>query len=332
MTGTASVYGECQYNGAILAIEEVNKNPLNKNKFEIILQDTKGDTKEGLNAYSNIKNKVDSLITSISGIVLSIGPVADRDKIVVMNVGAKNPKISQAGDYVFSTVQNSDLDERVFAKFVKNNMNISKVALISVNNDYGLGTSKAFSESFTEAGGQIVSNEKYETNTTDFRTILTRIKALKPDGIFLVGYKEQGLLLKQSKNLGLNTQWLAPEPFASPDVIELAGSAADGVVYHVPNLDPINGSELTKNFFINYKNRFGKEADFCSANSYDATRLLIMAIKNTENNGESIKKWLYQAKNWDSTTGVSSFDVNGDVSKDLTIMTVKNGKFVRYNK
>lgn len=333
MSGTAGVYGECQYNGALLAIEEANMNEgVNANKYELILQDTKGDTKESLNAYSNIKDQIQAAVTSISGIVLALGPIADKDNIVLMNIGAKNPKISQAGDYVFSTVQNSDFDEKVFAKFVKNNLSLEKVALISVNNDYGLGTSKAFSDSFISAGGKIVADEKYDSSSVDFRTILSKVRVTAPEGIFLVGYKEQGLLLKQALELGIKAQWLAPEPFASPDVIQLAGTAANGVIYHIPNLDPNTDKEPAKSYFINYKKRFGKEADFCSANSYDAVRLIIKAINNVGNDGEKIKKWLYSEKNWESTTGTSTFDQNGDVTKDLIIMTVKDGKFVKFVK
>lgn len=333
MSGPAGVYGECQYNGALLAVEEANvKDDESVNKFELILQDTKGDIKESLNAYSNTKEQVQSAITSISGIVLALGPLSDKDNIVLMNVGAKNPKISQAGEYVFSTVQNSDFDEKVFARFVKNNLKIEKAALISVNNDYGLGTSKAFSDAFIIEGGRIVADEKYDSASVDFRTILSKVKAASPEGVFLVGYKEQGLLLKQASELGLKVQWLAPEPFASPDVIQLAGRAADGVIYHIPNLDPNTNDEPAKSYFVNYKARFGKEADFCSANSYDAVKLLINAINKVGNNGEKIKNWLYSEENWESTTGTSTFDQNGDVTKDLIIMTVKDGKFVKFEK
>lgn len=329
MTGTAAIYGECQYNGALLAVEEANNNGgINGKKVELILQDTKGDVKEGVTAYSSMKGQVQTAITAISGIVLAVGPLADKDHVVVINIGAKSPKISQAGDYIFSTVQNSDSDEKVFAKFAKNNLGIKNIALISVNNDYGLGTSNAFSGSFTAEGGKIVANEKYEASATDFRTILTKIKASKPEGIFIVGYKEQGLLLKQAAELGLKTQWLAPEPFASPDIIKLANGAADGVIYHMPNLDP--KVEPAESYYVNYKKRFNKEADFCSANSYDGVKLFITAISKVGNDGEKIKNWLYSAKDWESTTGTSTFDSNGDVTKNLTIMTVKDGQFVVY--
>ena len=222
--------------------------------------------------------------------------------------------------------------EKVFAKFVKNDLGLNNIALISVNNDYGLGTSKAFSDAFIALGGKIIASEKYEASATDFRTILTKIKVVKPEGVFIVGYKEQGLLLKQAAELGLKTQWLAPEPFASPDIIALAGSAADGVIYHMPNLDPKSNEEPAKSYFVNYKKRFNKEADFCSANSYDGVKLFLKAMSKVGNDGEKIKDWLYSAKDWESTTGKSTFDSNGDVTKNLTMMTVKAGQFVRFEK
>lgn len=328
MTGPAGIYGECQYNGALLAVEETNKNGgVNGQKLELILQDTKGDVKEGVNTFNNIKGQVKTVITAISGIVLSVGSVADKDHVVVMNIGAKSPKISQAGDYVFSTVQNSDADEIVFAQYVKNDLKLNNIAVIAVNNDYGLGTSDAFAKAFVSEGGKIVGTEKYEASATDFRTILTKIKVLKPEGIFIVGYKEQGLLLKQATSLGIKTQWLAPEPFASPDIIALAGVSADGVIYHAPGLN--SDVEPAKSYFKNYEARFNKPADFCSANSYDGVKLFIKAISAVGNDGEKIKNWLYNEKNWISTTGSSTFNSNGDVLKALNIMTVKDGKFVR---
>ena len=96
----------------------------------------------------------------------------------------------------------------------------------------------------------------------------------------------------------------------------------------MPSLDPT--VEPAKSYFVNYKKRFNKEADFCSANSYDGVKLFISAISKVGNDGEKIKNWLYSAKDWESTTGRSIFDSNGDVTKDLTIMTVKGGQFVLY--
>jgi branched-chain amino acid transport system substrate-binding protein len=156
---------------------------------------------------------------------------------------------------------------------------------------------------------------------------LTKIKALEPEAVFMVGYKEQGLLLKQAAALGVKTQWLAPEPFASPDIIQIAGAAADGVIYHAPGMN--TDIEPAKGYFQNYQARFGKSADFCSANSYDGVKLYIKAISAVGNDGEKIKNWLYKEKNWTSTTGTTTFDANGDVLKSLNIMTVKNGQFVK---
>lgn len=222
------------------------------------------------------------------------------------------------------------LMKKFFADFVKNDLKLNKVAIIYGNNDYGVGTSDVFEKFFVSAGGTIATKEAYGNDATDFRTQLTKIKLVKPEGIFIVGYKEQGLLLKQAYELGINAKWLAPEGFAQPEIVEIAGVAAEGVIYHAPGLNPNSVEEPARSFFAEYSARFGKQPDIYAANSFDAIRLFNQAILEVGDNSEKIKEWLYNVKSWLSVSGKISFDSNGDVIKPILIMTVKNGEFVPY--
>ncbi|MDD5148329.1 MAG: ABC transporter substrate-binding protein [Candidatus ainarchaeum sp.] len=330
LSGNSAIYGESARSGAELAAGQINAaGGISGQKLEVVFEDSKGDAKEALSAFEKFEN-VPAEITMISGVVLAVAPLAEKQKIVLMNIGAKNPAISQAGGFVFSNIPNSEFDEKVFAGFVKNNLGISKVALLNGNNDYGIATSKTFEKFFTEIGGTIAAKESYENNATDFRTQLTKIKEANPEGIFLVGYQEQGNLLKQAYELGINAKWLAPEGFAQPVIVETAGTAAERVIYHAPEFNPDSNKEPSKTFFEEYRKKFGKQPDIYAANAYDAVRLFAQAIQEAGNNSEKIKEWLYNVKDWPSVTGNTSFDKNGDVIKPIQIMTVKNGEFVPY--
>lgn len=331
LTGNAAIYGESMRQGVDLAVEEINEaGGMYGKRVEILWEDSKGDSKEAVSAFMKFKNNTPAVITAISGVVLSVAPLANEQKIVLLNVGAKNPAISQAGDYVFSNIPNSDIDEKVFASFVRNNLGINRVAIMSGNHDYGIGTAGAFERFFIGSGGVIVAKELYENDATDFRTQLIKIKNAEPEGIFIVGYKEQGLLLKQAYELGIDTQWLAPEGFAQPEILEIAGEAAEGVIYHSPKFEPASQEEPAKSFFSNYSKKFGKTPDIYAANSYDAAKLLAQAIAETNGQPEKIKEWLYYVKDWPSVTGTFSFDENGDVIKEMTLNTVRNDQFVPY--
>ncbi len=331
LSGNAAIYGQSMESGIELAVEEINKNRgINGKGLKITYEDSKGDPKTAVTTLSLMEN-IPVVITAISGVVLSTAPLANEKEIILLNVGAKSPLISEAGDYVFSNIPNSNYDEKLFVKFVKENLNINKIAIIHINNDYGVGTSKAFNKYFTESGGDILISETYETDATDFKTQLTKIKAKDPEAIFLVGLKEQGLVLKQAKELGINKRWLAPEGFAQPEIIKIAGGAAENVIFHTPNFDLRSQSEPTKSFVEDYKSRYSKDPDIYAANSYDATMLLATAIKEVGPNSQKIKDWLYNINNFQGVSGIIKFDFNGDVIKPILIKTIKNQQITEFN-
>lgn len=330
LSGNAAIYGQSMQSGIDLALEEINRKGINGKELKIIYEDSKGDPKTAVTEISFLIGGMPAIITAISGVVLSTAPLANEKKIILMNVGAKSPLISEAGDYIFSNIPNSNYDEKLFAKFVKENLNINRIAIIHLNNDYGLGTSKAFDKYFTELGGNIVITESYETDAIDFKTQLTKLKSKNPEAIFLVGLKEQGLVLKQAKELDINTQWLAPEGFAQPEIIKLAGEAAENTIFHTPNFDPKSQLEPTKSFVETYKTKFNKDPDIYAANSYDATMLLAEAIKEVGPDGEKVKDWLY-ITNFQGVSGIIKFDTNGDVIKPVIIKTIKQGQIINFN-
>lgn len=331
LSGDYAVYAKQIQAGTDLAVSEINSNGGVKGRnISIIYEDSKADVKTAITAYNLMKLDTPYIVTIVSGIIMGLGPLTNESKTVLINIGAKSPKISSAGDYVFSLIANSNLDEKVFAKFVKENLKISKVATIYLNSDYGLGTSKAFEDAFKEVGGEVVASEKYEVGASDFRTQLTKIKELNPQGIYLVGTKEQATLLKQAKELGINSTWLAPEPFATPEIISAAGDSANGVIYHTPGFDITTNSEPTKTFIINFKNKYGIDPDYSAANAYDSVMLLKEAYLAGKVSGEDIKNWLYTV-NETGTSGRISFDKNGDLTSPLIrIMTIKNQTQVKY--
>ena len=53
-----------------------------------------------------------------------------------------------------------------------------------LGDDYSSGLGSYFKDAFAKLGGSIVSEEQFQTNQTDFKAILTNIKAADPDIIF----------------------------------------------------------------------------------------------------------------------------------------------------
>lgn len=178
-------------------------------------------------------------------------------------------------------------------------------------------------------GGGVTGSESFEPDAQDFRTQLTRIKQKNPEAIFIVAYKESILILRQIKELGINTKLLSTPVFEDQEIIEKAGEIAEGVIYvYYGGFDPQSGDEVVKKFAETFKTKYNRDPGYYSALAYDAMNIVLLAIEKGGAKSEDIKNALYQIKDFPGVTGKTTFDVNGDVVKSVLLKVVKNGQFV----
>jgi len=332
LTGSSAQYGQWSKNGADLAVEEINQQGgIRGRRIKIIYEDSKTDAKEGISALNNLYtiHKIQAVITESSGVVLAIAPVAERNKIVQLNVGAVNPQIRKAGDYTFSNINDANAEAYQMARFVFDRLQFRKLAILYANTSYGIGARNAMIERFKILGGQIVADEIFEENSGDFRTQLTKIKSANPEAIYIVAVtKDAALILKQAKEIGLKVQFLSATFFEGKDVIDIAGDAAEGTIYTSTALDT-SSSDVQK-FISNYYDKFGITPEIYSATAYDAIRILALAIKNVGYDSSKIKNFLYTVKDYPGISGVTSFDADGAVEKPVLFKILRNKKFELY--
>jgi len=140
-----------------------------------------------------------------------------------------------------------------------------------------------------------------------------------------------GWIMKQAKELGIETQMVAPAGTIGPELIEIAGTAADGLIYNT-EFDLNSEREVVQNFRIKYKEKYGEDPEIFAALGYDSTMIISDMLKICGPDATCIKDELYKVKDYDGASGVISFDENGDVIKPLIYMTIKDGEHVKYEK
>jgi len=246
---------------------------------------------------------------------------------VLLSPASSSPDITKAGDYIFRNTYSDIYEGRRMGTYAFKQLNFPKVAIIHINNDFGVGLIKTFGESFVKLGGQIVTGESYEQGTTDFRAQLSKIKQSEPNAIYIVGYSEMGQLLRQAKELGINVPFLSCIMFEDPKLIEIAKGAAEGVIYAYPGYTSESKKENVSIFVSRFKQRYDEEPDIYAASSYDALRILAHAMQKGGIEAPGIKAALYSIKDFPGVTGSTTFDINGDVTKPIGIKQVQNGKF-----
>jgi branched-chain amino acid transport system substrate-binding protein len=256
-----------------------------------------------------------------------MAPVAESEKVVLISPGASNPDISHAGEYIFRNFPSDALEGKVDADYAYQQLNWKQVAILYIKNAYGEGVYRVFKETFEKLGGTVVLEDSFDQGAIDFRGQLTKVKNTNVDGIFLPGYPdEMAKLLKQAQELGITKPFLSTQAFDDPQVLKIAGDAAEGVIFSTPE-PPSDAEPVVANFRKNYRKKFGKDVGLMSDTGYDALKIIALAIERGGYNAQAIKTQLESLKDYPGAAGLTTFDQYGDVPRPVMFKVVKNGQF-----
>lgn len=333
LSGGAAQYGQWMKNGLEIAKDEINsKGGINGHLIELIYEDDKTDAQTAVTAMNKLETTskppiVIAALTSKS--TLAISPIADNKKTVLMAVCASSPDLTNAGDYIFRNWPSDNEEGRLMAEYAYNTLGYRKIAELTINNDYGLGLQKVFTEKFTQLGGTIVLSEEFPENTNDFRSIIAKLKSQKFDAIYIPSHaKEVGSFLKQAKQNKVNYKVLGCVAYESPELVEIAGTAAEGVIFTTPAFNADATDSTVQKFTAEYQKRFNTKPENFAAHGYDALMIIATAIQKGGFTSDGIKKELYQISNYQGVSGSTTFDKNGDVMKPAMIKQVIDGQFI----
>lgn len=336
LTGDCSQDGIACKEAALLAIQEVNDaGGIDGKKVELVACDDKSDPKEA----AVVANKM-AEDTSILGVVghynssctLAGAPIYNKAGVVEVAYGSSAPSVTEAGDYTFRVLNSDDMQGALVADWAVNELGYKNCAIVYENSDYGLGNAESFKKAALEYGATITSEDSYITGQTkDFTSILTNIKNSDAQMIFVGGlYNECAMMLKQADTVGLDIQMMSTDGVFSPSLIELSGEAGEGfLLIGTFHLD--NPAEICQKFISGYEEMYdGKEPGTYAAMSYDATRVLLEALKNGCTDRESVREFLNTIEDFPGAAGDITFDENGDVLKAPLKLVIKDGKYALY--
>ena len=208
-----------------------------------------------------------------------------------------------------------------------------KAAVINQNgDDYSTGLAGFFKKAFVELGGEIVAEETYQTNESDFNAILTKIKSKNPDCIFIPSsINTASLIIPQIKANGIQAKILAGDTWENASIMS---KDAVGVAFSTFFDENDTSNPVAKEFVTGFKayinsdpENVKKNADTdtvaaMSALSYDSYLAVYNALKaldGKELNSVAIKDALKTVE-FDGVTGHIKFDENGDAIKDVAFI------------
>lgn len=325
LTGEASFWGNNARNGAELAVQDFNARGGGQGyKVEVSYEDSKSVPKEAVNAANKlIFNDGAKFIVGdlASSNLLAIAPLCQQNKVVTIGQGS-NPKIRDAGDYIFRTWPSDDLMGRAVAKFLNDTLLPKQPAILFVNNEYGKGLTEVVKKSLATA---VSLEEGYDATTRDFRSIIQKIPRTS-DALILVAYPEElPVILKQLAEARLNIPIIGTETFENENVKKISASYPNPIYYTVPRFAD-KDSAVYKDFIDRYKTKFGKEAGVPADPAYDAMMLILKGISAVGYDPQKVKDYLHGVKNYEGVSGIITFDEHGDVVKPYWIKKLLEGK------
>jgi branched-chain amino acid transport system substrate-binding protein len=331
-TGKASWYAEQVKRGTDMALNDINsEGGINGKRLEILYEDSMFEQKRALSAVRKLfQDDGVSVIIGPTGSsnVMAVAPVANELQKIIFATVASTPRIKDAGDFVFRNSISGDVHGEYMAEYAYNVLGARTASTLYLNLANGVDYNDAFVMRFEELGGTVVVQESYEKGLNDFRTQLTKIKMSNPDVVYFAGLSV-GVAVKQTREMGIDQKILAPVTVETQELLDIAGEAAEGILYTAPNFNPESSDENIVKFVADYKAMYNNTPTKLVADAYDAVMVMSLALELCgDDDAECIRDALYDLDKYEGLVGVTTFDEFGEVSKPLVIKIVEKEKFV----
>jgi ABC-type branched-subunit amino acid transport system substrate-binding protein len=287
-TGFMSTHGEAIKLGAVLAEEMINKDGgINGKPIKMVIEDDKSDPAVATEKAKQLinKDKVQFLIgTGSSAETLAVVPVAEQSKIPFIysldgecKTCALNNKQEKA-KYIFAS---GPTPEMLLEKFLPEMMNKFGKKVFFVGADYVFPhfMNDIAEKIVKDGGGEVVGSEYAPTDTTDYSTIINRVKKADPDILFLTLPGTTGVtFVKQARQFGIFEKMaVTGSATFDTEAYSAIGTISEGV-YVVNRYSGLLENEENKKFVEAYKAKYNPKSPIGPTAS-SGTYGVIMAIK-----------------------------------------------------
>ena len=335
LTGNVANYGNATIEGLQLAIDEANEaGGINGKKIELVSVDDKSEAAESINAATKLISDDDVKVIvgpATTGLVLAETQTATDAKVPIIAPCATSPEATvengKVKPYVFRSCFIDPQQGEVMATFAAKELK-AKTAVIYVDNssDYSKNLGKVFKEKFEAAGGKVVMEEAFLQKDQDFKATLTKLKTANADVMFVPAYYEEvGKIVKQAREMGINSAILGTDGWDDTKVVDIAGADALNNTFFSTHYSEKDAE--VQGFIEAYKKKYNHAPNVFAALGYDAGKMLVDALKRAgSNDTEKIREALEATKDLKVGTGTISMDKNHNPIKTAVILEMKNGE------
>lgn len=333
LSGRLSDTGGEARNGVLLAVDEINRQGgIDGRPVEIIFKDDRQQA-------DALKSGLDEL--QKEGVRLIIGPLTSQmginaveatndSQLIFISPTISTPILSGLDDNFFRIYPHSDQLTDRLAQYLVDKTSVRSICIVAdtSNAAFTVPSMERIESTFTILGGsvekQLLFNSVAESS---LHNIARQLKSFECDGVVaFTSAVDLALICQQLAKLGVKLPVFTTEWAYSTDLIELGGKPVEQVtLVHTFNQD--DQTPKGQKFIRSYEKNFGYKPNFAALNSYDATKIAIMALHSDSE--DDVSKVLVEMKNFEGVQADIKFDKHGDVIRDIFMSQIIDGRFVQ---
>lgn len=330
LTGPSSDIGQWQQKGLDLALKQINEQGgAGNRKLRLVYQDSAGDPRSGLSAFSQIlsQRKSPAVISSISSVSNAILPVAQQQQVNVVMLAVSLPNITKQSEYAYRFNVGSEDEAKVMARHLADTLRLNQIAVYYINDEFGLGALEVFKNEFGKSNGKIVWEESYAKDATEHRNALSKMAEANPQGIYVIGYtRASALAIKQLREAGSKLPVFANMALTVPTFASLVGGAMEGATFTTNSFDVSRQEESVRRFTEAYRQAYNEPPNFFGAFAYDALHVIAQSIKSPATAHADIRQGMSAAREFNGVMGRFSVDADRNFRFPVRLVKFTNGQ------
>ena len=322
VTGAVAQYGEMQFIGAKMAIEQINKaGGVNGAMLEGVVYDDACDPKQAVAVANKIVNDEVKYVVGhlCSSSTQPASDIYEDEGILMITAASTSPEITARGyQLVFRTIGLDSLQGPTAGNFIADHVKPKTIAVIHDKQQYGEGIATAVKQTLESKGHKVALFEGINAGDKDFSAMIAKLKQANVDFVYYGGYHpELGLLLRQSAEKGLKAKFMGPEGVGNKELSAIAGPASEGLLVTLPksfDQDPKNQA-LVEAFKAKKEDPSGPFV----FPAYAAVQVMAEGMKKAGSTDTAKVAEALRANSFDTPTGSLAFDAKGDL-KDFSFV------------
>ncbi len=324
LTGQVASMGAYLKNGLDLAYQQLPAEQ--REKIDLTYEDDQFKPTLTITAYRKLSSqkRVDAVFVLGSPTASALGPITEREKVILVGIGASDPSIAIGKQFSFiHWVIPSMLGEKLATELARRDL--KRLAILVAQVTGTLADADALTDALDKLGRKstVIHRQDYIPSETNFLSTLTKLREKNIDGVIAVLFPgATSSFAKQFRASGIKAELIGIESFEDESEVKASAGALEGAWY-------VNASDPTDAFIALYREHFKQHPGWGVANAFDTLNLLVQGVSAGQRTPEQMRNFLRAVKDFSGAAGVYSASGDNRFTLPAALKQIQSGGFAK---